>query len=122
MSQDAFDSAVVRPDLAIESVPEDTVFDILSNGRNRCILRCLRARDGPMALADLADEVAALENGTSPVGTSEEDAKDVYVSLYHAEIPRLADAEIVEYDRTQETVTLTENAAELYPFLDRIDY
>jgi hypothetical protein len=123
MSKDAYDSTVMQSDFAaIESLPVDTAFEILSNDRHRRVLRCLRTYDGPMALADLADEVTALENGTSTAGASKEDVKDVHISLYHAEIPTLADAKVVEYDRAQETVTPTENAAELYPFLERIDY
>ncbi|ELZ15558.1 hypothetical protein C477_17830 [Haloterrigena salina JCM 13891] len=74
-----------------------------------------------MALADLADEVAALENDTGTTDVSKADAKDVYVSLYHADVPKLAAADIVEYDQVQNTVTLTRNAAELRPLLDVAD-
>ena len=105
----------------IESIAADTALEILSNERRRCVLRCLLPYDNPMALADLADEVAALENGTGTTDVSKEDAKDVYVSLYHADIPKLADADIVECDQDQNTVTLTQNAAELRPLLDVVD-
>ncbi|ELY62912.1 hypothetical protein C489_20401 [Natrinema versiforme JCM 10478] len=74
-----------------------------------------------MALADLADEVAALENGTGTAEVSKADAKDAYASLYHADIPKLADADLVEYDQDQKTVALTQTAAELRPLLDVAD-
>lgn len=102
----------------IESVAADTALEILSNERRRHVLHCLLPDDSPMALADLAAEVAAMENDTGTTDVSKEDAKDVYVSLYHAAIPKLADADVVEYDQVQNTVTLTRNAAELRPLLD----
>jgi hypothetical protein len=105
----------------IGSIAADSALEILSNERRRCVLQCLLSVDNPMALADLADEVAALENGTGTTDVSREGAKDVYVSLYHADIPKLADADIVDYDRVRNTVTLTRNAAELCPLLDVAD-
>ncbi|MFC6764673.1 DUF7344 domain-containing protein [Natrinema soli] len=105
----------------IESIAADTALEILSNERRRYVLQCLPPVDNPMALADLADEVAALENGTGTADVSKEDSKDVYVSLSHADIPKLADADIVEYDQVQNTVTLTQNAAELRPLLEVVD-
>lgn len=115
-------TAAPEPDPTdIESIASDTALGILSNERRRCVLRCLLPVDNPMALADLADEVAASENGTGTTDVSKEDAKDVYVSLYHADIPKLAAADIVEYDQVQNTVTLTRNAAELRPLLDVAD-
>ncbi|GAB3669910.1 hypothetical protein GCM10028856_18780 [Halopiger thermotolerans] len=74
-----------------------------------------------MTLANLADEVAASENAAGPTAGSKADAKDVYVSLCHADLPKLADAGIVEYDQVQKTATLTQSAAELRPLLDAVD-
>lgn len=115
-------TAALGPDPTdIESIATDSALEILSNERRRYVLQCLLPVDNPMALADLADEVAASENGTETTDVSKEDAKDVYVSLYHADIPKLADADIVEYDQDQNTVTLTQNAAELRPLLEVAD-
>lgn len=112
-------STVSQPDPSvIESIAADTAFDILSIKRRQCVLQCLLPYDNPVALADLADDVVALENGTGTTDVSKEDAKDVYVSLYHADIPKLSAADIVEYDQVQNTVTLTQNAAELRPLLE----
>ncbi|MFD1562576.1 hypothetical protein ACFR99_03250 [Haloarchaeobius amylolyticus] len=112
-------TAAPGPDpTGIESIAADTALEILSNRRRRCVLQCLLPYDNPLALADLADEVAALENGTGTTDVSKADAKDIYVSLYHVDIPKLADADIVEYDQGQNTVTLTQNAVELRPLLE----
>lgn len=119
MPDDTPCSTVSQPDPSvIESVAADTAFDILSTKRRQCVLQCLLSYDNPVALADLADEVAALENCIGPPDVSKEDAKNVYVSLCHADIPKLADADILEYDQAQNTVTLTQNAAELRPLLE----
>lgn len=90
-----------------------TVFGILAHQRRRCALRCLREHENPMALADLADEVAARENETPLAEIPAEEVKRVYLSLYHGHIPKLADAKFIRYDQKRDLVTLSERAEQL---------
>lgn len=85
----------------------DAIFDVLSNRRRRHVLRCLDEYDDPMALADLADEVAVREHGTALTEISAEEVKRIYVSLYHSHVPRLEDAGVVEYNQDRDLVALT---------------
>lgn len=59
-----------------------------------------------MALADLADEVAARENGTPITQTSAEEVKRIYISLYHTHVPKLEAADVVRYSQDQDMVAL----------------
>lgn len=86
----------------------DTIFHVLSHHRRRHTLRVLFAYEPPITLADLADEVAVRENGTRLDEISAEDVQEIYLSLYHSHIPKLAEAGLVQYEQEQDLVTLGE--------------
>lgn len=71
-----------------------------------------------MALADMADEIAVWENDTGISNISAEEVKRVYISLYHTHVPKLADADIVEYSQERDSVTMTDNADEIQAHVD----
>ena len=101
----AFDSPLT-PDV----LSTDDLFGVLSHQRRRCVLRCLGEHQTPLTLADLADEVTAREQEAPLPDVPAEEVKRVYVSLYHTHIPKLADADLVEYTQERDMVALsTEN-------------
>jgi len=95
----------------------DAMFGALSNSRRREALRCLGEYDEPLALADLADEVAVAERGGPITDIRAEVVKRVYVSLYHTHVPKLEDAGLVRYDQERDIVALEPDR----PDLDRFD-
>ncbi|WP_225333321.1 DUF7344 domain-containing protein [Halomicrobium urmianum] len=91
----------------------DTYFTVLSNQRRRRVLDCLREYETPIALADLADEVAVREYDSPVTEIPAEEVKEIYVSLYHVHVPRIADADLIEYDQEDDLVTLLDDGQEL---------
>lgn len=91
-----------------EAVDAEVLFSILSSERRRYALSCLQRYRNPMALADLAEEVALLESDKATVAEiPAEDVKTVYMMLYHTHIPKLVDADVVDYDQATDSVRLT---------------
>lgn len=86
----------------------DTYFAILSDQRRRRIIDCLREYRNPMALSDLADEVAVREYDTRITEIPAEKVKQIYTSLYHVHVPKMEDAGLVEYDQDTDLVALSE--------------
>lgn len=85
------------------------VFRALRNRRHRCVLDCLKTAETPMALADLADELARSESDVSP--SAVRDVRErVYASLYHRHLPKLASDGLVDFDTDQNMVALSEDA------------
>lgn len=70
-----------------------------------------------MRLPDLAEEVARRKNDTSVRELSEEEIKQVYMDLWHVHIPKLVEADVVEYNQEQDAVTLAETADTVLDFL-----
>lgn len=93
----------------LDSAPPDpdALFEILAHERRRHALRRLRTREGAVALADLADEVARLErDAESGVEVPRENVERIRADLYHRHVPKMADAGVVDYDRESDVVRL----------------
>lgn len=105
---------VCRPS---EPVSIDAVFELLSHRRRRVCLQCLQAHGGALPLADLADEVAVREYESSLDEISAEAVKQIYMSLYHSHIPKLATHGVVSYDQGTDMVALTGEAEHVLSYL-----
>lgn len=105
----------MSPPNAAELTPEE-IFEILSNKRRRMVLYYLRQHDGTVAVQELAKEIAALENDIPTDKLSSQQRKRVYVSLYQTHLPKMAGANVIDYDKDNGTVALTaqSNAMEEY--------
>lgn len=82
----------------------DEWLSVLVDHRRRSVLRCLKRSRTPMALAELADEVARWETGEEPTAIRAERER-IYVSLYHRHLPKLAEANLVSVDLDRERVS-----------------
>jgi hypothetical protein len=72
----------------------------------------------PADLADVSRQVAAWERSTDPDTIRYDDGKNVHTSLYQFHAPKLADLGLIEYDRRQSTIELTEYGENLRLDLD----
>lgn len=94
-----------------ESIPEEVApndaFEILKNQRRRRTFQLLEAHGGRTTLSDLAEEIAAMENGIDRRAISSAQRKCVYVGLYQRHLPKMDDAGVVEFDKRSGDVTLT---------------
>ena len=96
----------------------DAIFDALKNARRRRTLQYLGASDGSVKLGELAERIAADENGKSIAEITYAERKRVYVALYQCHLPKLDDIGLVSYDESRGIVTLRESAAQLQPYLE----
>jgi len=103
------------------SLPLDQQFEILKNERRRTVLRYLADHDGPVALGDLAEHVAAVENDTTVPQVTSRERKCVYVGLYQCHLPKMDDMDIVQFNRNRGRVELGPNAAQLEQYLEESD-
>jgi hypothetical protein len=108
--------ATIGQQTAPEGPPTDVVFDLLSQSHRRFVLYCLHRHDGAMDLPRLVDSVVRLAE-TSRVQASPAH-HSVSLQLTHATLPRLADADVVVYDRQAGVVWPTEAVAAMEPLLD----
>ena len=69
-----------------------------------------------MTLPTVADRVTELTYG-APAETLLDERLQVYLSLYHDQIPCLIDTGIVEYHQEDDLVDLSENAPVIKPYV-----
>jgi DNA-binding transcriptional ArsR family regulator len=104
-----------NPTTGEKNLTEDKIFELLSNGRRRELLRILKEIGGEVTLGDIISEMSTREDGVDAGAVKR---KAVYVSLYQSHVPRLAEAGVVEYDGAKKTIRLTGPWRQLYPYLE----
>ncbi|WP_433630497.1 DUF7344 domain-containing protein [Halomicrococcus sp. NG-SE-24] len=116
-----------RPDSATEQVPEtspepelsqDDIFHLLQTPRRRYVLQYLKEHEGPVEMRDIAEQVAAWENGTTVAALSSDERQRVYIPLYQSHLPKLHEEGVVNYDQNRGTVERTELANQFDKYLD----
>lgn len=81
----------------------------LAAERRQSVLAVAGQFAGPVALADLALHVAAVERDAALVEVGDAAYESVRASLYHRHVPKLADAGLVAFDREDGTVELADD-------------
>jgi DNA-binding transcriptional ArsR family regulator len=95
----------------------DLVFDALKNARRRRLLRYLNEHDSPVALGDLAEHLAAIENDTTPAMLDSKQRKRVYVALYQSHLPKLNSMGLVEFNKSRGLIERSPAASQVYQYL-----
>ncbi|MBX0323135.1 hypothetical protein EGH21_08855 [Halomicroarcula sp. F13] len=88
-----------------DALDDGAIFDVLRNERRRATLSVLPP-DESVSVSSLAEQVAAIENDTTPESLTERQRKRVYVSLHQSHLPKMDDLGIVAFDREAATVSL----------------
>lgn len=96
----------------------DDVYHLLQTKRRRDVLRYLRDADGPVQLRELAEQVAAWEQGTSVDDLNSNERQRVYISLYQSHLPKLDTHGIVDYDKDRGWVEPTPLTHRLDSYLE----
>ena len=103
-----------RPIALREPLPRGEVFELLENRRRRYVLAYFRRRgSSTVPLQRLVEGIAVRENGGDPEAVEKSDRTAVYASLHQTHLPKLESADVVEYDRNERTVTLTDRGRQL---------
>jgi len=83
----------------------DVVFEILSHRRRRLVLYHLAQVPGGVEQFDaLVDQVAAWETDANGGDVPENHRSRVATDLHHVHLPKLADANVLDYDDRSETI------------------
>ena len=91
---------------------------MLSAKRRRDVLTYLDESGEESTLGDLAEHIAAMENGIEPRQLSSKQRKRVYVALYQAHLPKMDDANVIDYNQPRGSIELRPEARQLLDYLD----
>lgn len=85
----------------------DTLFRVLADNRRRYVLYCFEETDQTVvSLTDLAEQLVTWERQWDDTTDRSESKhrKRIRIALHHDHLPRLADANLIEYDARSEMV------------------
>ncbi|GAA0469015.1 hypothetical protein MUK72_06975 [Halococcus dombrowskii] len=95
----------------------DERFQLLGSQRRRWVLRYLK-HEGRTELGELAEQIAAWENGTTVERVAYEQRKRTYTALQQTHLPTLAEAGVIEFEADRGVVEATERARTLDLYLE----
>lgn len=99
------------------------MFTVLSNARRRFAIQYLNrhANGEPVELRELAEQIAAWENGVGVEEVTYKQRKRVYTSLYQSHLPKLHELDVIEYDCNRGTIERTDTVGELDVYLEVLE-
>lgn len=101
---------------AVDGLSADAVFDLLSHRRRRLVVEHLSDGESETGLRELAGAIDSEEMDDESAAPTDR----IALTLHHVHLPRLADADLVDYDAETNTVTPT-RIQELTPFVNALD-
>lgn len=96
----------------------DVLFDVLSHRRRRLTLRFLRDRGDATAVDALVSYLVSEEGTATERSAPAERRTRVRTALEHQHLPKLAHADLVEWDRTAGTLVPTDEVGHVAELLD----
>jgi len=98
-------------------LPYDVVFGLLANERRRNTLVYLTESENPTTLSNVAEHIASLETGKPVRALSSSERKRVYVGLYQCHLPKMDDADVIDYNQSRGTIEIRSEADQLLRYL-----
>ncbi|GCF13911.1 hypothetical protein Harman_18460 [Haloarcula mannanilytica] len=95
----------------------DPVYEALGHPRRRYLCYTL-LEDAEWSLTDLATKIAAWEHDVPEHAVTRDQRQEVYISLYHAHIPKLADEGVITFDEATERIETAEHAEQVLTALE----
>ena len=97
--------------------PVERILLALSEPRRRYLLYYLQ-REGEPYIEQAARFIAACERDCEPADVPEELAARVRRELYHVHLPKLAEEDVIDYDRRSGAMSFQQPASELSAILE----
>lgn len=92
---------------------KEEIFDVLSSRRRRFVIHALKREDREMSVSDLSTYVTAWEVGVEPQDVEYEDRRNVYSTLQRNHLPKLAEENILIYNKEENVVKPTPQLEEV---------
>jgi len=96
----------------------DVVYSLLADKRRRYTLHYLKQRREEVPVREIAEQVAAWENGKSVDEITSQERKRVYIALYQSHLPTLDKEGVVEYDADRGVVSLSASMTDREIYLE----
>ncbi|ELZ44600.1 hypothetical protein C464_13260 [Halorubrum coriense DSM 10284] len=103
-------------------VSEDELFDVLANQRRRFAVHLLKREDqDTLRIGDMAEQIAAWENGIETTEITGPERKRVYTALQQSHLPKMDDAGVVEFNKDRGIIEPTSALQDVDLYMDIVE-
>jgi hypothetical protein len=103
-------------------VSEDELFDVLANRRRRFAVHLLKREEkAETRIGDMAEQIAAWENGVDTTEITGSERKRVYTALQQSHLPKMDDAGVVEFNKDRGIVKPTPALQNVELYMDVVE-
>jgi len=103
-------------------VSEDELFDVLANQRRRFAVHLLKREEKDrVEIGDMAEQIAAWENGIDTAEITGNERKRVYTALQQSHLPKMDDAGVVDFDKDRGTIEPTPALTDVDLYMDVVE-
>lgn len=99
-------------------LPLATVFKVLADHRRRTILYYLTRCTYPVPFEEIVEEVAMQESEATASEPSKELVEEVALDLYHTQLPKLAEADVIDYSKELQLIEVADTLRPLDEYLN----
>lgn len=96
----------------------NALFEVFTNKRRRYILYYVYEIAKPVTIEEIAEYVLVQEAETDVTDLSEKELQPCVLDIYHSHLPKLEQANVVDYDPRSHTVRAWEHAERVQPILE----
>lgn len=97
-----------------------TVLGSLSDSCRRNVIRLLQDRTSPLGEQELATNLVAEQEDKPLVAVDRAEVKSLYIDLIYIHLPNLKEADLITWEREEETVTATDHPALSTPEIEQM--
>ena len=97
---------------------KDDLYEVMANRRRRYTVHALNGTEEPMEIGDIAEKVAAWENGVEEGRVTYDERKRVYTALQQSHLPKMDDKGVVEFNKNRGTVEPTDAIQDVEIYMD----
>lgn len=112
----------MEPSGPTRELTQEVAFETLSSKRRRYVLHYLLQTEQPVTLKELSTQVAAWENDTVSNAVTYKERMRVYTALRQSHLPKMADCNVVTFDKERGVIELTADASALEVYLDIVPH
>lgn len=98
---------------------KDEIFHLLQNSRRRHVLQYLITTNCPAQISDIAEQIAAWEYEVPVEDITSKQRQRIYISLYQSHLSKLAEFDLITYDRNSGRIESTPTTNQLARYLDQ---
>lgn len=102
-------------------ISNDEIYDLLANQRRRFTVHLLKREEQSVNLGEMAEQIAAWENGVDATEITGNERKRVYTALQQSHLPKMDSAGVINFNKRRGVVEPTVELQNIDLYIDVVE-